>query len=49
MSCEYDFSTKQNEMEFKSNIINSAGHTYCLGVAEFLCSGCAVGIHTPCL
>lgn len=47
VTCEYDFSTKQNEMEFKSLIINSTGHTYCLGVAECLCNDSAFGIQTP--
>lgn len=41
MSFECNFST--NELEFKSIIMNSAGHTYCLGAAEFLGDDCASG------
>lgn len=48
VSCEYDFSTKQNEIEFKSIIINSTGHIYCLAAAEFFCNDCSVDIQTLC-
>lgn len=35
---------QQNEIEFKSIIISSAGHTYWLGAAELLCEDCAIGL-----
>lgn len=35
---------QQNEMEFKSVIMNSTGHTYCLGAARFLGNDCAGGL-----
>lgn len=40
------FLPKQNEIEFKSIIINSTGCIYCLGAAEFFCNDCSVDIQT---